>query len=224
MKNNPELGKKVHEHLVSIGLETPMTEQVKRDNNEKVAFIEDHFRQIMELLGLDLKDDSLIDTPKRVSKMFVNEIFWGLDYNQFPKATTVENKMRYDEMVVERNITVNSNCEHHFVIIDGFAHVAYMPKDKVLGLSKLNRIVEFFAKRPQIQERLTAQIAHALMFILETDDVAVMVDAVHYCVKSRGVMDSSSSTATSFMGGKFREDPALKAEFLNVVRSNGLLR
>ena len=172
----------------------------------------------MHTLGLDLSDDSLIETPKRVAKMYVNEIFWGLDFEAFPKCTTVDNKMKYDEMVVERNINVQSNCEHHFVVIDGLATVAYVPKQKVLGLSKINRVVEYFSKRPQIQERLTEQIFHALQFILETEDVAVMIDAQHFCVKSRGVEDAGSSTITSKLGGGFKSDPAARAEFYQIAR------
>lgn len=174
----------------------------------------------MEALGLDLTDDSLIDSPRRVAKMFVSEIFWGLDYDNFPKCTAVENKMRYDEMVVERNISVMSSCEHHFVVIDGNATVAYIPGQHVLGLSKLNRIVEYFSKRPQIQERLTEQIYFALQYILGTDDIAVVVDAIHYCVRSRGVEDHGSSTVTSKLGGRFRTDPALRAEFMSIVNKH----
>lgn len=216
-KTDPELGRKIHEHLVKMGVETPTTDD-PLDRKEKIDIIEAHFTGIMRALGLDLKDDSLIETPKRVAKMYVNEIFWGLDYDAFPKCTTVENKMKYDEMVVERNVNVQSNCEHHFVIIDGLATVAYVPKDKVLGLSKINRIVEYFAKRPQIQERLTEQVFHALCYILETDDVAVMIDAQHYCVKSRGVEDTGSSTVTTKLGGGFKSDPAARAEFLSIAR------
>jgi GTP cyclohydrolase I len=187
---------------------------------DKTNAIEHHFRGIMETLGLDLTDDSLIDSPRRVAKMFVSEIFWGLDYDNFPKCTAVENKMRYDEMVVERNISVMSSCEHHFVVIDGNATVAYIPGQHVLGLSKLNRIVEYFAKRPQIQERLTEQIYFALQYILGTDDIAVVVDAIHYCVRSRGVEDHGSSTVTSKLGGRFRTDPALRAEFMSIVNKH----
>lgn len=215
-KTDPELGLKVHEHLVKMGVETPMKE-VELDRKDRISIIETNFKQIMELLGLDLTDDSLMETPKRVAKMYVNEIFWGLDYEAFPKCTTVDNKMRYNEMVVERNVSVQSNCEHHFVIIDGLATVAYVPKQKVLGLSKINRIVEYFSKRPQIQERLTEQIFHTLQFILETEDVAVMIDAQHYCVKSRGVEDTGSSTVTSRLGGGFKTDPSARAEFLNIA-------
>ena len=216
-KTDPELGRKIHEYLVKMGVETPTTND-PLDRKEKIEIIEAHFQGIMRALGLDLKDDSLVDTPKRVAKMYVNEIFWGLDYDAFPKCTTVDNKMAYDEMVVERNVIVMSNCEHHFVTIDGLATVAYVPNKKVLGLSKINRIVEYFAKRPQIQERLTEQVFHALCYILETEDVAVMIDAQHYCVKSRGVEDTGSSTVTCKLGGGFKSDPAARAEFLSIAR------
>jgi GTP cyclohydrolase I len=225
-KTNPELGLKVHEHLVKMGVETPMTKpgnfgydiHQRMDRKEKIAAIEKSFKDIMTLLGLDLSDDSLAETPKRVARMYVNEIFWGLDYEAFPKCTTVDNKMKYNEMVVERNVSVQSNCEHHFVVIDGLATVAYVPKDKVLGLSKINRIVEYFSKRPQIQERLTEQIFHTLQFILETEDVAVMIDAKHYCVASRGVEDTGSSTVTSRLGGGFKSDPEVRSEFYQLAR------
>ena len=216
-KTDPELGQKVHEHLVKMGVETP-TVPNKLIRTDKIHIIEGHFKSIMETMGLDLSDDSLIETPKRVAKMYVNEIFWGLDYDAFPKCTAVDNKMKYNEMVCERNINVQSNCEHHFVVIDGLATVAYVPNQKVLGLSKINRIVEYFSKRPQIQERLTEQVFHALQYILETEDVAVMIDAQHYCVKSRGVEDTGSSTVTSKLGGGFKSDPAARAEFYQLAR------
>lgn len=216
-KCDPELGRKVHEHLVQVGVETPTVEN-NLSRTDKIDIIERKFKDIMEAMGLDLTDDSLIDTPKRVAKMYIGEIFWGLDYEAFPKCTTVDNKMKYNEMVVERNVNVQSNCEHHFVIIDGLATVAYVPNEKVLGLSKINRIVEYFSKRPQIQERLTEQIFHTLQFILETNDVAVMIDAQHYCVKSRGVEDTGSSTVTVRLGGGFKNDPAARAEFLSIAR------
>ena len=215
-KTDPALGQKVHEHLVSVGVETPVIDN-GLSRNEKIDKIQSHFNEIVTTLGIDLKDDSLTDTPKRIAKMYVNEIFWGLDYDAFPKATVVENKMNYNEMIVERNISVQSNCEHHFVVIDGLATVAYVPNKNVLGLSKINRIVEYFSKRPQIQERLTEQIYHALSFILETENVAVMVDAQHYCVKSRGVEDTGSSTITSRLGGNFKEYPEVRAEFLSLI-------
>jgi GTP cyclohydrolase I len=220
-KTDPELGLAVHEHLVKMGVETPMNRMANGyglDRKEKIDIIENYFREIMSALGLDLMDDSLTETPKRVAKMYVNEIFWGLDYEAFPKCTTVENKMEYNEMVVERNVNVQSNCEHHFVVIDGLATVAYVPNKKVLGLSKINRIVEYFSKRPQIQERLTEQIFHALCFILDTEDVAVLIDAQHYCVKSRGVEDVGSSTVTCKLGGGFKRDPMARNEFLSIAR------
>lgn len=218
IKTDPELGQRVHEYLVEKGVETPMDSSVKKSEKTKINAIAKNFTNIMNSLGLDLLDDSLNDTPNRVAKMFVNEIFWGLDVDNFPKCTTVQNKMQYDEMVIEKNITSMSACEHHFVTIDGKAHVAYIPKDKVLGLSKLNRIVEYFSKRPQIQERLTEQIFYALEYILETSNIAVVVEGVHYCVKSRGVEDTSSSTITSKLGGAFKESPELRAEFMNLIK------
>lgn len=217
-KCDPELGRQVHAHLVKCGVETPVVDN-NLSRSDKIDIIERKFRDIMETLGLDLGDDSLAETPMRVAKMYCNEIFWGLDYEAFPKCTTVDNKMKYDEMVVERNVNVQSNCEHHFVVIDGVATVAYIPKQKVLGLSKINRVVEYFSKRPQIQERLTEQVYHALQYILDTDDIAVVVDAQHYCVKSRGVEDVGSSTVTSKLGGVFKSDPAVRLEFMNIVNN-----
>jgi GTP cyclohydrolase IA len=216
-KCDPELGQQVHQHLVKMGVETPSIPN-KLIRTDKIHIIEGHFKSIMETLGLDLSDDSLAETPKRVAKMYVNEIFYGLDWEAFPKCTTVENKMQYDEMVVERDVIVQSNCEHHFVVIDGLATVAYVPKKKVLGLSKINRIVEYFSKRPQIQERLTEQVYHALSYILETEDIAVMIDAQHYCVKSRGVEDTGSRTVTSKLGGGFKTKPEVRAEFYQIAR------
>ena len=217
-KCDPALGLAVHAHLVKRGVETPVIEN-NLSRNDKIDIIETKFRDIMEALGLDLTDDSLIETPKRVAKMYVGEIFWGLDYEAFPKCTTVQNKMKYDEMVIERNVNVQSNCEHHFVIIDGVATVGYIPNEKVLGLSKINRIVEYFSKRPQIQERLTEQVYYALEYILGTEDIAVVIDARHYCVAARGVEDVGSSTLTSKLGGSFRTNPAVRAEFMNLVNS-----
>jgi GTP cyclohydrolase I len=216
-KTDPLLGQQVHEHLVKMGVETP-TFKISMDRKDKIAEIEKSFAHIMQVLGLDLDDDSLNETPKRVAKMYVNEIFWGLDYDAFPKCTTVDNKMKYNEMVVERNVNVQSNCEHHFVVIDGLATVAYVPKNKVLGLSKINRIVEYFSKRPQIQERLTEQIFHTLQYILDTEDVAVLIDAHHYCVKSRGVEDTGSSTVTVRLGGGFKNHPEVRNEFYQIAR------
>ena len=169
----------------------------------------------MQALGLDLTDDSLEETPIRVAKMFVNEIFEGLDYENFPKCTLQSNKFKCDEMVIERGIDVSSTCEHHFQNISGDCKIAYIPKDKVLGLSKLNRVVRFFSKRPQVQERLTLQIYHALSLILETEDVAVEINAVHHCVCSRGIEDKNSSTTTRKLGGCFKAEPETRAEFLS---------
>ena len=215
-KADPELGRQVHEHLVKCGVETP-TIETRLDRSQKIEIIQQKFTDIMQVLGLDLSDDSLIETPKRVAKMYVGEIFWGLDYDAFPKCTTVDNKMAYDEIVVERNVNVQSNCEHHFVIIDGVATVAYIPNKKVLGLSKINRVVEYFSKRPQIQERLTEQVYHALQYILGTDNIGVVIHAQHYCVKSRGVEDTGSSTVTSKLGGVFKTDPNVRTEFMRLV-------
>tara|TARA_B100001250_G_C19621952_1_gene709770 strand:+ start:68 stop:739 length:672 start_codon:yes stop_codon:yes gene_type:complete len=217
-KTDPVLGQKVHEYLVSVGVETPVIDG-GLSRKEKIDKIEGHFDQIVTTLGLDLEDDSLMDTPKRVAKMYVNEIFWGLDYDAFPKVTVVDNKMKYNEMVVEKGISVQSYCEHHFVNIDGLATVAYIPNNKVLGLSKMNRVVEYFSRRPQIQERLTEQIYHTLSFILETDNVALTIDAKHFCVKSRGVEDTECSTITSRLGGNFKAHPEVRAEFLALLKT-----
>lgn len=218
-KCDSKLGLEIHNHLVTMGVETPQVPSIL-SRTDKIDIIESNFKNIMETLGLDLDDDSLMDTPKRVAKMYVNEIFWGLDYEAFPKCTTVDNKMGYDEMVIEKNINVQSNCEHHLVVIDGYATVAYIPAEKVLGLSKINRVVEYFSKRPQIQERLTEQVYHALQYILGTDTIAVVIDAQHFCVKSRGVEDVGSRTITSKLGGAFKTDPTFRLEFLSFARSN----
>ena len=174
----------------------------------------------MEELGLDLRDDSLMDTPNRVAKMYTREIFCGLNYDNFPKCTKIVNKMGVNNsFVLERNINVQSNCEHHFVVIDGKATVAYIPRDTILGLSKLNRIVQFFSKRPQVQERLTEQIAEAIKFISGSEDVAVYIEGVHYCVKSRGIQDVTSSTMTLATRGRFAEEKSeIRREFLNSAR------
>ena len=220
-KNDSDLGKRVNQHLIDLGLETPTTDKVKAVSTVKIEEIAPHFREIMEILGLDLTDDSLCDTPNRVAKMYVNEIFYGLDYSKFPKCTAIENKMKANgSFLLEKNINVQSNCEHHFVVIDGLATVAYLPDKKLLGLSKLNRIVQFFAKRPQVQERLTEQIRATIQYVAETKDVAVYVDAKHWCVKSRGIQDQTSSTVTLSVGGVFAEDNSeIRKEFLNLARS-----
>lgn len=217
-KIDSSLGKRVNEFLKAKGVQTPMREN-ELTNQQKIDIIEKKMAEALEVLGLDLTDDSLAETPKRVAKMFVNELYWGLEPENFPKCTTVENRMGYDEMVVEKNITVMSDCEHHLRPITGVAHVAYIPKGKVLGLSKMNRIVEYFSRRPQIQERLAEQIYHALVYILGTEDVAVVIDAEHFCVKQRGVEDHGSNTVTSKLGGEFKKDPSVRAEFMSIIRS-----
>ena len=232
-KCDPELGKKIREHLVELGIETPLDldqapisgtvgEYRSFTHKEKIDIIERNMTTIMQALGMDLKDDSLQDTPNRIAKMFVGEIFYGLDEEAFPKCTTIENKMDVDEMVIEKNIAVFSTCEHHFLPFLGDsatgATVAYIPNKKVLGLSKLNRVVEYFSKRPQVQERLARQIHAALCFILDTENVAVVLDAKHTCVATRGVSDVNSSTITSKLGGAFKNDPATRAEFMAYAR------
>jgi GTP cyclohydrolase I len=200
--------------LLERGLETPMTtNELSRD--QRYSKIKDAFTEIMEGLGLDLRDDSLEETPHRIAKMYVDEIFGGLDYAQFPKITLIENKMNVEEMVCVEDIDLTSTCEHHFVTIDGSAKVAYIPKTTVIGLSKINRLVQFFSQRPQVQERLTQQVLVAMQTLLGTEDVAVTINAVHYCVKARGVRDGNSSTRTTSLGGVFKSDPASRAEFLS---------
>ncbi len=202
---------------MSTGFDTPLREDAfVLSNEEKIKKIEQHFTEIMQTLGLDLNDDSLKGTPKRVAKMYVNEIFSGLDPANKPDMALFENKYQYDQMLVEKDITFYSNCEHHFVPIFGKAHIAYISKGKVIGLSKLNRIVQYFAKRPQVQERLTVQIAKEFQKILGTEDVAIIMDARHLCVSSRGVQDQNSATVTSFYGGKFSEENT-KKEFLKYI-------
>ena len=204
----------VRSALIERGLETPLVPNgLNRD--EKYQRIAQAFTEITTTLGLDLSDDSLSETPHRIAKMYVDEIFSGLDYSQFPKISVIENKMQVEEMVQIDEIDLVSTCEHHFVTIDGSARVAYIPGNKIIGLSKINRIVRFFAQRPQVQERLTQQILVALQTLLETEDVAVTINAVHYCVKSRGVMDSNSTTRTTSLGGAFKSNASTRAEFIS---------
>ncbi len=199
--------------LIEQGLETPVINNgLSRD--EKYDIIKSSMTDIVTALGLDLADDSLAETPHRIAKMYVDELFGGLDYANFPRISVIDNKMGVDEMVRVDDISVISTCEHHFVTIDGASRVAYIPKDKVIGLSKINRIVRFFAQRPQVQERLTRQVLVAMQTLLGTDDVAVAIEATHYCVKSRGVMDANASTRTTAFGGKFKTDPQTRNEFL----------
>ncbi|MBW0162592.1 MAG: GTP cyclohydrolase I FolE [Sediminibacterium sp.] len=202
---------------ISTSVETPMrADAFEKTDEQKIAEIEGHFRAIMETLGLDLTDDSLKGTPRRVAKMYVKEIFQGLNPANKPAIALFDNKYKYNEMLVEKNISFYSNCEHHFVPIIGKAHVAYISNGKVIGLSKLNRLVEYFAKRPQVQERLTMQIGKELQKDLGTEDVAIVIDAKHLCVASRGVEDDTSSTITAFYGGKFKEEKT-KEEFLKYL-------
>lgn len=189
------------------------------DDQSKVELISNHFEEIMRILGLDLEDDSLKDTPKRVAKMYVNEIFSGLNPDNKPSITLFDNKYNYDEMLVEKNIKVHSFCEHHFVPIIGKAHVAYISNGKVIGLSKINRIVDYFARRPQVQERLTVQIAEELKRVLHTEDVAVAINADHMCVTLRGIKDQDSSTYTSSFHGRFKE-PSYRAEFIEQIKNS----
>ncbi|MGI9139073.1 MAG: GTP cyclohydrolase I FolE [Sediminibacterium sp.] len=204
------------EHKAS-SVETPLrSDAFDKTEDEKIALIEPHFKAIMEILGMDLRDDSLRGTPLRVAKMYVKELFQGLNPANMPSMTLFENKFQYNEMLVEKNINFYTNCEHHFVPFFGKAHVAYISSGKVIGLSKLNRLVEYYSKRPQVQERLTMQIGKALQTVLQTQDIAVMMDAKHLCVSSRGVKDDSSTTITTFFGGKFQEEKT-KLEFLKYL-------
>jgi len=207
----------IGDNHIGTSLDTPMRpDAFAKSEEEKMAIIEDRFRDIMETLGLDLTDDSLSGTPHRVAKMYVQEIFNGLNPENKPKISVFENKFNYGEMLVERNINLNSTCEHHFLPIVGKAHVAYIATGQVIGLSKINRIVDYFARRPQVQERLTVQIANELKKLLHTEDVAVVIDAKHMCVSSRGIEDESSSTVTAEYGGVFKETEK-RDEFLKYV-------
>ncbi len=204
------------EHI-GTSYDTPMRpDAFDMDDELKMTLIEDKFRDIMEIMGLDLTDDSLSGTPRRVAKMYIKEIFSGLNPDNKPKIALFDNKYQYDEMLVEKDITFYSNCEHHFVPIIGRAHVAYISSGKVIGLSKINRIVQYYAKRPQVQERLTVQIANELKEIMGTEDVAVVIDADHLCVSSRGVQDVNSSTVTAQFHGKFKNE-ATRSEFLSYI-------
>jgi GTP cyclohydrolase I len=215
------------EQLIEIGnnhiatsFETPLRpDAFELSDEEKIEKIEQHFRSILEIIGLDLTDDSLRGTPKRVAKMYIKEIFKGLNPANFPSATLFENKFGYNEMLVEKDISVYSFCEHHFLPIVGKAHVAYISSGDVIGLSKINRIVDYFSRRPQVQERLTIQIAEALKKVLNTDDVAVLIESKHFCVAARGAQDINSTTITSEYSGAFANE-ATKAEFLQYISND----
>jgi GTP cyclohydrolase I len=207
----------IGDNHIATSIETPLKpDAFTISDQQKIEKIEQNFKEIMETLGLDLSDDSLRGTPKRVAKMYVQEIFKGLNPKNKPTIALFENKYNYKQMLVEKNITLYSNCEHHFVPIFGKAHIAYISSGKVIGLSKLNRIVQYFAQRPQVQERLTMQIANEIKTVLETEDVAVVIDAVHLCVSSRGIKDNNSATVTSAYSGKFLEEN-IKNEFLKYI-------
>lgn len=208
----------LNEEHFSTSLDTPMRKDAfKLNDTQKIKIIADHFKQIMHTLGLDLTDDSLKDTPLRVAKMYVKEAFSGLNPDNKPQATLFENKYQYNGMLIEKDITLYSYCEHHFVPIIGKVHVAYIPNKKVIGLSKINRLVQYYAKRPQVQERLVNQIAEGLKAALNSDDVAVVIDATHLCVCSRGIKDTNSSTITAHYSGKFK-DEKLKMEFITLIK------
>ncbi len=208
----------IGEEHIGTSFDTPLREDAfDLDDSTKIELIKKHFREIMLIMGLDLTDDSLKGTPERVAKMYIKEIFSGLNPENKPKVRLFENKYKYDQMLVEKNITFYSYCEHHFVPIIGKAHVAYISSGKVIGLSKLNRIVQYYSKRPQVQERMTVQIANDLKEALQTEDIAILMDATHLCVSSRGVKDVNSSTVTSHYSGKFLDDQ-VKNEFLNYIQ------
>lgn len=216
--SNEDVIERTEEKYFNAGVETPLNKNAYlKDDDEKIRMIANHFKSIMHILGLDLNDDSLKQTPHRVAKMYVKEIFSGLNPANKPEVSLFENKYQYNKMLIEKNITLFSYCEHHFVPIVGKAHVAYISKGKVIGLSKINRLVQYYAKRPQVQERLTNQIAEGLKKAIGTEDVAVMIDAVHLCVASRGIKDTNSSTITTQYSGKFLEEET-KNEFLTLVK------
>jgi GTP cyclohydrolase I len=204
---------------VGTSFETPLRpDAFEKDDDLKIELIAKHFREIMNILGLDLEDDSLSGTPNRVAKMYVKEIFSGLNPDNMPAIKLFENKYKYNEMLVEKNIPFHSNCEHHFVPIVGVAHVAYISNGQVVGLSKINRVVNYFARRPQVQERMTMQIVNHLKEVLGTEDVAILIEADHMCVSMRGVQDQGCSTITAEYGGRFKED-RYRNEFLQLVQS-----
>ena len=223
--STPNASQGTHHNVDAIGdehvgtsINTPLRDDAfDMNDGAKIEAIASKFREIMEIMGLDLTDDSLSGTPHRVAKMYVQEIFAGLNPANHPDVKTFDNVYGYDHMLVERNITLNSTCEHHFLPIVGVAHVAYIPEDKVVGLSKLNRIVDHYAKRPQVQERLSRQVLKALQEILGTQNVAVVMDAKHLCVSSRGIQDEGSSTVTASYGGLFETAPDVRGEFLQHI-------
>jgi len=218
MKNKKEI-EIVGDNHISTNIKTPLRlDAFEKSDDEKIKNIQHHFKMIMEEIGLDLTDDSLSGTPYRVAKMYVKELFYGLNPINKPKLSTFDNKYGYKKMLVEQNITIDSACEHHFLPIVGFAHVAYIPKNKVIGLSKINRLVDYYARRPQVQERLVLQILNDLQEVLETKDVIVSITAKHLCVSSRGIKDQSSFTTTLEYGGQFIK-PKIRADFFNSLQN-----
>lgn len=218
-KNNIET---LGDNHIATSVDTPLRKNAfLKSDDEKISVIQHHFKKIMEELGLDLTDDSLSGTPYRVAKMYVKELFYGLDPKNKPKLSVFENKYAYKKMLVEQNITIDSSCEHHFLPITGFAHIAYVPKNKVIGLSKINRLVDYYAHRPQVQERLSLQILKDLQNTLETQDVIVMVTAKHLCVSSRGIKDKSSFTTTLEYGGCF-VDEQTRNDFFKIIEKTTL--
>lgn len=220
------MNKKEIEHIgdnhIGSSIETPMLASAfNKSDDEKIKSIQHHFAKIMEELGLDLSDDSLSGTPYRFAKMYVKELFYGLNPKNKPKLSVFENKYGYKKMLVEQNITIDSACEHHFLPITGHAHIAYIPKDKVIGLSKINRLVDYYSHRPQVQERLSLQILDDLQNALQTKDVIVMITAKHLCVSSRGIKDKDSFTTTIEYGGCF-EDKTIRDEFLTIINNQKL--
>lgn len=218
-KTDSKLGLEIHKYLIEMGVESPIDydSYYAHTEDEKINLIEKNMKSSLEILGFDLTNDSVMGTPRRVAKMWVKEIMWGIDYNKFPKIMTFENKFYSTGMVVEKNVKSMSLCSHHLVTISGKATVAYIPNKKIIGLSKINRIVNYFSRRPQEAERLTLQIYHALEYILETQNIAVYLDGVHYCVKSRGVNDVDSSTSTVKLGGNFISDHMVRKEFYDAI-------
>jgi len=215
--DEPDRFRMIGDNHIATSIETPLRDDAfELDDEAKMMLIEDKFTEIMETLGLDLNDDSLQGTPRRVAKMFVKEIFYGLNPENKPAISVFDNKFKYGEMLVEKNINLNSTCEHHFLPITGKAHVAYFSTGQVIGLSKINRIVDYFARRPQVQERLTVQIANELKKVLNTEDIAVVIDAKHMCVSARGIKDELSTTVTAEYSGKFK-DKAVREEFFKYL-------
>ncbi len=218
---NQELADAIGDDHIPGTVDTPLRDDAfDLNDKEKIEKIQTHFYAIMDTLGLDMTDDSLQGTPKRVAKMFVNEIFSGLHPDKAPNMSTFENKYKYNQMLVEKDITVYSTCEHHFLPIVGRAHIGYISNGRVVGLSKMNRVVDYYAKRPQVQERLTIQIVKTMQEALGTKDVACVIDAKHLCVNSRGIRDIESSTVTAELGGRFKHDATTRKEFLHYIGIN----